>query len=103
MRINELCEVVWTDAMIELSDKPRCWCRLRRCQAWTAETEHYIFLKSYATIIAVIDKASDTLYDLLRLVYGYTQTSAQHIAKFSREMGTGGDYGCVDRHTYRDV
>lgn len=106
MRINDLCEIMWDRAMTEYCEEYRNlvtpWSRLRSCQAWTAETEHYIFLKSYETIIAVIDKASDTLYDLLRLVYGYTSTSAQHISKFSREMGTG-NYGCESRYTYRDV
>lgn len=106
MRINELCEIMWDRARTEYYEEYRNlvvpWSRLRSCQAWTVETEHYIFLKSYETIIAVIDKASDTLYDLLRGVYGYTNTSARHIAKFKRDMGTG-KYGCENRYTYRDV
>lgn len=106
MRINELCEIMCDKAMREYdeeySSRVTPWSRLRSCQAWTTETEHYIFLKSYNTIIAVIDKRTDTLYDLLRFLYGYTSTSAQHIAKFNREMGTG-KYGCKNRYTYRDI
>lgn len=102
MRINELCEIMWNSAMTEYCNQVTPWIRLRSCQAWTAETEHYIFLKSYQTIIAVIDKTTDTLYDVLRGVYGYTPTSAQHIAKFNNDMGAG-KYGCESRYTYRDV
>lgn len=107
MRINELCEIMWDNAIREYdeeySNRVTPWSRLRSCQAWTVETENYIFLKSYNTVIAFIDKSTDTLYDLLRGVYGYTSTSAQHIAKFDREMGTRGHYGCENRYTYRDV
>lgn len=103
MRINELCEVIWDDAMKEYHEEFKSrvipWLRLRSCQAFTVETDNYIYLKSYNTIIAVIDKTSDTLYDLLRSVYGYTVTSAKHIAKFNNEMG----HGCENRYTYRDV
>lgn len=41
----------------------------------------YIFLVSYNTLVAYID-ADGVLVDILRLVYGYTSTSAKHIAKF---------------------
>ena len=78
------------------------WERLRSCQAWTVETDNYIFLKSYETIIAVIDKATDTLYNMLRNVYGYTHTSAQHISKFDHDFGTG-KWGCEARFTWREV
>lgn len=43
----------------------------------------YHGLRSYNTIVAFIDVRTDTLYDVLRLVYGYTSTSAQHINKFA--------------------
>lgn len=104
MRVNDLCEIMWNIAMKEYRDIVVVvpWSRLRSCQAWTVETEHYIFLKSYNTIIAVIDKETDTLYDMLRAVYGYTHTSAMHIAKFNNEMGAC-KYGCVNRYTYRDI
>lgn len=66
--------------------------RLRTCQAWIYESENYYFLKSYNTIVAIIYKRTNTLYDCLRLVYGYTSTSAQHISKFAHDMGVRAVY-----------
>lgn len=106
IRINVLCEAIWNNAMKEYHEEFRNretpWRRLRSCKAFTVETDNYIYLKSYKTIIAVIDKKSDTLYDLLRGVYGYTSTSAQHISKFNRDCGAG-KWGCEVRFTYREV
>lgn len=62
--------------------------QLRRCTADVYETDNLYVLRSYSTIVAVIDKTTDTLYDFLRFVYGYTATSAQHIAKFKHDYGT---------------
>lgn len=56
--------------------------RLDYCQAWTQDFEGFTLLWSYNTAVAVYDKSTDTLYDVLRAVYGYTATSAKHIAKF---------------------
>lgn len=58
--------------------------RLYHCQAWIAETDSFLVLRSYDTIVALLDKRTGILYDVLRLVYGYTSTSSQHIAKFRR-------------------
>ena len=77
-------------------------CRLRTCNAHVYETRNYYFLLSYHTLIAFIDKNTDTLYDVLRLVYGYTSTSAQHIAKFRKDFGNG-KWGCEHEYTYRVV
>ena len=41
-------------------------------------------MRSYQTDIAIIDKRTGIMYDFLRFVYGYTATSAQHMAKFER-------------------
>lgn len=60
--------------------------RLFSCTAWVYYTDKYIVLKSYNTIIAWYDTYSGALYDGLRYVYGYTATSAQHIAKFKRVL-----------------
>lgn len=83
--------------------------RLRSCSAevapaMDAETGEllYYVLRSYATVVAAIDVRTDTLYDFLRYVYGYTSTSAQHISKFSKDYGTG-KWGCANRLTYREV
>ena len=83
--------------------------RLRSCSAevapvMDAETGEllYYVLRSYNTIVAAIDVRTDTLYDFLRYVYGYTSTSAQHIAKFDKDYGLG-KWGCANRLTYREV
>ena len=63
--------------------------RLRTCQAWIFPTQNYYILCSYNTPIACIEKATGCCFDFLRYVYGYTATSAQHIAKFRNDYGTG--------------
>ena len=83
--------------------------RLRSCSATvfdlvddtTGEVLYHV-LRSYNTIVAAIDVRTDTLYDFLRYVYGYTSTSAQHISKFSKDYGMG-KWGCTNRLTYRYV
>ena len=49
--------------------------RLRTCQAYVYETPSFYVLRSYNTVVAIIDKKTDTCYDFLRAVYGYTNTS----------------------------
>lgn len=56
--------------------------RLDHCQAWTQDFEGFTVLWSYRSPVAIYDKRDGTLYDILRAVYGYTATSAKHIAKF---------------------
>lgn len=68
------------DAMREYNYK-----RLRSCSALVFETDNFYLLKSYDTFIAAIDKRSNTTVDVLRMVYGYTSTSAQHIRKFQHD------------------
>ena len=68
--------------------------RLRTCTACVWETEHYYILQSYNTFIACIEKETDTCYDVLRIEYGYTSTSAQHISKFRKDYGSG-KWGCA--------
>lgn len=71
--------------------------RLNHCQAWTQDFDSFTVLWSYNTAVAVYDKNNDALYDVLRSVYGYIATSAQHIAKFRNQ--------CKPAHTliYREV
>ena len=85
------------------------WRKLRSCSADVApiidaETGELIYyvLRSYRTVVAAIDVRTDTLYDFLRYVYWYTSTSAQHIAKFDHDYGSG-KWGCANRMTYREV
>ena len=56
--------------------------RLRSCKARVRATSWYTFLISYNTMVAFIDNQTGIGYDVLRYVYGYTATSAQHIFKF---------------------
>ena len=70
--------------------------RLDYCQAWVYQTKGYTYLISYNTIVAFIDD-SGNMFDVLRLVYGYTTTSAKHISKF-RSM-----FSHVSEHTWREV
>lgn len=74
--------------------------QLRSCQASVIETKNYYILLSYQTYIAAIDKRTDTLADVLRAVYGYTATSAQHISKFEKDYCTG-KWNCAHRLTAR--
>ena len=78
--------------------------RLRSCSAAVGETDNYYILRSYSTIVAFIDKRTDTLYDALRLVYGYTATSAKHIAKFNQDYSRDPfSYGCTHSYRYYDI
>lgn len=102
--INSLADKVWEQASKEFENeygrtKP---VRLRTCKAYVVETTHYYFLKSYSTYVAVIDKEQDALIDMLRWVYGYTNTSAQHIAKFNKDYSRNG-FGCETLLRYRGV
>ena len=56
--------------------------RLRTCTASVGYTDNYIYLRSYNTIVCIIDLKLLEAYDILRTEYGYTSTSAQHISKF---------------------
>lgn len=78
------------------------WKRLRRCQAYVATVGKYYILKSYDTVIAVIDRNTDILYDFLRYVYGYTATATQHILKFNFDY-CNWNRVVVNVFTYRDV
>ena len=79
--------------------------QLKSCQAWVWETENYYVLQSYETFIACIEKATDTCYDVLRLEYGYTATSAKHISIFRKASCYGGygagKWGCETEYTAR--
>lgn len=72
--------------------------RLRTCNATVYENERYIVLISYTTTVAFIDKWENKAYDILRLVYGYTSTSAQHIAKFFSDYARS-----CERYRYYDI
>lgn len=71
--------------------------RIDYCQCGYIVWGRYIFLVSYNTMIAYIDE-NGVLVDILRLVYGYTATSAKHIAKFRNKFPN-----FVYSITYREV
>lgn len=58
--------------------------RLYSCNAEIWEYKGFLALVSYGTPIALYTPDNATLYDCLRIVYGYTATSAKHICKFSK-------------------
>lgn len=60
----------------------RCTDRIDYCQAWQGEMHDIVVLQSYQTKVAAYDINNNVFYDFLRWAYGYTATSAKHIAKF---------------------
>ena len=84
---NSYALYIWRDVIDQWLDEcdDISFNKLRSCKAVVYETSDYYILKSYNTIIAAIIKKNNTLLDMLRYVYGYTSTSAQHIAKFRHD------------------
>lgn len=74
--------------------------RLRSCTAEVITTENYYLLRSYSTIVASINRNIGTECDVLRKVYGYTATSAQHIRKFFDDYAVSLSYP-AKRYVYR--
>lgn len=102
MVVNEMCMAGLDEMMTEINIQGGIsnGKRLRTCNAKVFETPNFYILQSYGTLVAFIDRRSDTLYDVLRYVYGYTATSSQHIAKFNHDYCIG-NWGCANRYTYR--
>lgn len=95
---NAICSEVYQDAMCEcMVALPK---RLRTCSANVYQTPHYSVLISYNTVVAVIDKRVNVCYDVLRMVYGFTATSSQHISKFCKDYGVG-KWGVEQHLVYR--
>lgn len=59
-------------------------CKLYYCNAEILGCTGMLVLVSYGTPIALFTADDGALYDCLRVVYGYTATSAQHIYKFKK-------------------
>lgn len=93
---NDYCEREITKVSVELG-KVLSLRRLRTCNAYVYETPSYYLLKSYATFVAFIRKSDGECFDILRNVYGYTATSAQHITKFKN------DYHAKSCQTWREI
>lgn len=81
--------------------------RLKSCQAWVWDVGTYYILQSYGTYVACIEKETDICYDFLRVSYGFTRTSAQHIAKFKKAKCFGGyssgKWGCAETYVARSL
>lgn len=58
--------------------------KLYTCKAEIWEYKGFLVLVSYGTPVALYSLDDGELDDCLRIVYGYTATSAQHITKFSK-------------------
>lgn len=103
LRINEVCEETWKRAMEEYNNPLNNISvkKLRYCSAKVYETDNFYILVSYFTPIAVLDKLDNHVYDMLRCVYGYTSTSAQHIAKFAHDYADPNYYSF--RFTWRYI
>lgn len=105
IKINEKCVTVYNDFLNDYRQTSNVVVRpLRYCQAEVLETDMFYALRSYNTIVAIIPKFTHELYDILRLMYGYTSTSAQHISKFRADYIYYKllKYEC-DTYTYREV
>lgn len=103
LKINEKVEAIFEEVYhIDMHERASEWKRLRKCSAYVCKFGRFYILKSYRTIVAAIDTCDDTCYDFLRIVYGYTPTSAQHIAKFRNDYGAG-KCGCTNVLTWRNV
>lgn len=85
--INFHCMWNYRRAIDDTNFNDSTWKKFRHCSAEVLEKDNYIMLRSYNTIVAVIDLEYGIGYDFLRLVYGYTATSAQHISKFFKDYG----------------
>ena len=84
IEINNYVENIANDisALLRTSYEPIKWHRLYHCSADTCAVGDWILLRSYSTIVAAYNVNTGEMFDFLRLVYWYTATSAQHIAKF---------------------
>lgn len=92
--LNEFEKVMGSRFLSELE-----WHRLRSFNARVARVGKFYVLQSYNTVVAIIDTETDTLYDFLRYVYGYTASSAQHISKFNKDYGSG-IRGCLNNYRF---
>ena len=78
----------WEECIKEfIRISPNSPARLRVCDALVYYTENFIYLKSYDTFVACIDKRTNTLYDMHRYMSGYTIRHSQHIGKFCYDYG----------------
>lgn len=97
MIIDDYCEQETSIMAADMARSIHKVARLRKCSAFVYETDCYYILRSFNSYVAFIRKSDGTCFDILRAVYGYTATSAQHIAKFRH------DYNATDVQVWREV
>lgn len=95
IEVNIYVENIVNDvnALLRTSSVP--WHRLYNCNAEWGQVGAWVLLRSYWTIVAAYNIDTDELFDFLRLVYGYTATSAQHITKFRNYWRSVTGHGCT--------
>lgn len=98
--INRLAVREYERAIAELSEYDYSVKRLRSCSAEVITTKNYYILRSYNTLVACINRYTGAEADVLRKVYGYTATSAQHIRKFFNDYKVSFSYP-VQSYQYR--
>lgn len=76
--------------------------RLYSCKADMWYSGRYIILYSYESIVAFYNTTNGRLIDNLRMTYGYTVTSAQHITKFHKWLTENNWTVCIS-HRYYEV
>lgn len=85
IRVEEIVDIIsgemWADNTQHIG-------QLRTCNAHVYRVGKNYLLKSYNTWVAAIfqEEAGPVFIDFLRLIYGHTNTSAQHIAKFKHDF-----------------
>ena len=84
--INQTVKERWDETMNAIASREVSYRKTEKLYSCTAQIEFYdsgfCVLRSYDTLIALYDMETETIYDALRYVYGFTSTSAQHVAKF---------------------
>ena len=86
MKVNALC-VAYSKLAAKDAEKWHSeFVRMNKCSAYICRTSDFEVLCSYSTIVALYHIKTGLLVDILRQEYGYTATSAQHIAKFKNLM-----------------
>lgn len=101
MKINALCVAYSKLAAQDAERWHSDFVRLNKCTAATCRTNDFEVLRSYNTIVALYHINTGLLVDILRREYGYTATSAQHIAKFKNLMRER--YGTCEMMRYYPV
>lgn len=95
--LQELCDFEGEYNSVDEYLRKTLESKFKSCSATYGETKNFFYLRSYNTIVCFIDKRNNQAYDIHRYIYGYTATSAQHIAKFCKWAYAG------IKHTYYPV